>query len=207
MRTEGLVGIVIPAFNAAEWVAQALTSVIAQTYRPIDVIVVDDGSTDATSTIAEGHQSGDPAARVRVTIQAHGGVGAARNRGAALVSGDLLAFHDADDLCARDGLASRVAVLRARAEVDLVFGHERRFASIDEGGPVALGGAQPSCLPGSMLVRRDAFARVGEFDTRLGVAEGLEWMLRARDAGLRSVTLPAQVRWRRVHANLSLIHI
>jgi glycosyltransferase involved in cell wall biosynthesis len=195
-----LVGVVIPAYNAAEWVVDAIESVLAQRYRPVEIVVVDDGSTDTTYAVAAQRVSEDPDARVRVVSQHHNGVGAARNRALALIGGEFVAFHDADDLCTAESILPRVETLRARPEVDIVFGTERRFAVLDENGPVALSDLRPSSVAGSMLIRRAAFDRVGLFDENLGIAEGLAWLLRARDAGLASVTLTDQARWRRVHA-------
>src|SRR5450631_4327314 len=88
-----LVSIVVPAFNAARFLAAAIDSVLEQRYSPFEVIVVDDGSTDATPTIlAEyGH-------RIRVLRRDHGGLAAARNAGMQLARGSLIALMDADDI-------------------------------------------------------------------------------------------------------------
>lgn len=101
------IGIVVPAFNAALWIGDAITSVIAQTHRDWTMVVVDDGSVDATAAVVAGFA--DP--RVLVVRQVNAGVSAARNRGiAALAAGrvDALLFLDADDWLARDAL-SRLA--------------------------------------------------------------------------------------------------
>ena len=101
------IGIVVPAFNAASWIGDAIASVIAQTHRDWTMVVVDDGSVDATVGVVEGFS--DP--RVLVVRQANAGVSAARNRGIAALAGgraDALLFLDADDWLARDAL-SRLA--------------------------------------------------------------------------------------------------
>jgi glycosyltransferase involved in cell wall biosynthesis len=201
---EPTVGVVIPAYNAATFLGEMLESLLAQPYRPIDVVVVDDGSTDATRAVADGYVADHAAARLQVVAQARGGPGAARNRGVALVRGDLIAFHDADDLCTPKCLALCVALLRARPEVDAVFGMECRFSVVDRSGPVPLGEARAGYRAGAMVIRRAAFERVGPFNPRFRFAEGLDWFVRAQEAGLRTVTVPDQLRWRRAHAaNLS----
>lgn len=196
------VGVAIPAHNAELWIAQALRSVLAQSAPPGDILVLDDGSSDATASVAEGF-----GAPVRVVRQANAGIGAARNRAVELVRGEIVAFLDADDLYTPSSIAVRLDVLREHPRVDLVFGAERRFARVIDGDPSPLGAPAPAHIPGAMLVRRSALRRVGPFPTGVRVAEGLDWLLRAREQSLGEVTLDEQVVWRRVHgANNSLRH-
>lgn len=193
MPAEPTVGVVIPAWNAERWLVDALDSVLAQEHPPVDVVVVDDGSSDRSAAIAERY--GPP---VRVARQAHAGIGAARNRGVELVAGELVTFLDADDLLTPASLACRVQVLVRQPEIDMVFGQVRRFSATVEGMPVALNEPQPGHVPAIMLVRRAALERVGPFLTDTHVAEGLDWLLRARERD-GEVTLGDQVLWRRVH--------
>ncbi len=202
MPAELSVGVVIPAWNAERWLGQALDSVLAQEHMPVDVLVIDDGSADATGDVARRYPP-----PVRVIGQANAGIGATRNRGVEQVSGDVVAFLDADDLLTPASIACRMRVLASRSEIDFVFGTVRRFSLLADGVPVALNEPQPGHLPGAMLVRRTALAAVGPFPIQALVAEGLEWLLRARELRLGEVTLPEQVLWRRVHGeNNSLRH-
>jgi glycosyltransferase involved in cell wall biosynthesis len=202
MPAEPTVGVVIPVWNGERWLGEALDSVLAQEHLVIDVVVVDDGSSDASAELCEGY--GPP---VRVVRQANAGIGAARNRGVELVGGELVTFLDADDLLTARSLACRVEVLAGRSELDMAFGHVRRFSEIVEGAPVALNEPQPGRLPTAMLVRRAVLERVGPFPTDTRVAEGLDWLLRAREQRLGELMLPDQVLWRRVHGdNNSLRH-
>jgi len=89
-----LISVVVPAHNAASTVGATLSSILWQTYPRIEVVIVDDGSTDDTARIVEAYR--DP--RVRLTAQNNGGPGAARNRGMSMVGGDFIAFVDADDI-------------------------------------------------------------------------------------------------------------
>jgi glycosyltransferase involved in cell wall biosynthesis len=199
---EPTVGVVIAVRDGERWLGQALHSALAQEHPPIDIVVVDDGSADASGAVAERY--GPP---VRVVRQANAGIGAARNRGIATVEGELLAFLDADDLLTPSSLAVRVEVLVKRPEIDMVFGAVRRFSEILDGTPVALNEPQAGHMPTAMLARRSAVERVGPFLTATHVAEGLDWMLRAREQRLGEVTLADHILWRRLHGeNNSLRH-
>jgi len=200
MPAELTVGLVIPAHQAQAFIAETLADVLAQDLAPTDVVVVDDGSSDRTGEIAAAF--GPP---VRVLRQENAGIGAARNRGVDAVRGDVVAFVDADDRVPPRSFSSRVALLAADPSLDLVFGMERRFRRTDEHGPVAEGPARVGHVPGMMVVRRTALQRVGPFLETTGVAEGLDWLLRARELGLREATVDEHVGWRRLHgANNSL---
>ena len=102
-----LVSILIPAFNAQEWIADTLRSAVAQTWDAKEIIVVDDGSTDQTAAIARKFESGS----VRVVTQKNQGAAAARNRAFLLSQGDYIQWLDADDLLAPDKIARQLEVL------------------------------------------------------------------------------------------------
>src|ERR1700758_706720 len=103
MNEKSLISVIIPVYNAEKYLAEAIESVLAQTYRPIEVIVVDDGSTDSSADIAKRFAS------VRYCFQSHSGLGATRNRGIDLSQGKFLAFLDADDLWVEDKLTHQMA--------------------------------------------------------------------------------------------------
>lgn len=194
------VGVAIPVFNRARFVGGALRSVLAQDYAIDDVVVVDDGSEDGSASVAA--ELGPP---VRVVPCAHAGVGTARSHAASLLRTDLLLMMDADDLLTTSSIDSRMRVLSDRPEVHIAFGHVRSFSECKDGRPLALDEPRPAPTVGSMLVRRAAFERVGPFTAGLRMAEGLDWLLRARELGLVAATVADQVLWRRVHgANNSL---
>ncbi len=116
----------IPAFNAAKYIRETLDSVLAQTYRPIEVIVVDDGSTDGTREQILAY--GD---RVRYVWQPNRGPSSPRNHGVRLASGEFVAFLDADDLIAPQWIAAAVAVMKRRPDVGLTF---MNFVHFDSAG-------------------------------------------------------------------------
>jgi glycosyltransferase involved in cell wall biosynthesis len=194
------VAVAIPAFNAERFIGQALASVFTQSYPVDDVVVIDDGSDDATADAA---RAAGP--RVRVLRQPNAGIGVARSRAVAATHGEILVLLDADDLLTPDGIACRVQALQDDPRLDVAFGQVRHFAEHAGDAPIALDPPQPAHVVSGVLLRRAAYERVGPFASGLHVAEALDWMLRARELGLREVTLPDQVLWRRVHgANNSI---
>jgi glycosyltransferase involved in cell wall biosynthesis len=199
MPAEPTVGVVVLAYNSARWIEQALGSVLAQPYRPLDVVVVNDGSTDDTAALADRFRDAHPELAVRVASQPNRGVGAARNRGVALVGGEFVAFLDADDAWTDVSLTARVPLLKTDSSIDIVVGSEQRFVTEPNRGRRQLGPPRPSCALGALLLRRDSLERNGPFAEHVGLAEGLDWLLRAREQGLREASVADLVLWRRVH--------
>src|SRR5579883_3127014 len=109
-RDQPLISVVIPAYNAARTIGATLRSVIDQTYPNIEIIVVDDGSTDGTAAIVRSVLAGEP--RLRFVAQGNAGVAAARNAGAALARGDFIAPVDADDLWHPTKLAKQMELMK-----------------------------------------------------------------------------------------------
>jgi glycosyltransferase involved in cell wall biosynthesis len=197
------VSVVIPARDAEAYLGEAIESVLQQTLPPDQVIVVDDGSTDATAEVAEGFGS-----RVTCVRQQPSGLGAALNRGLEEARGALLAFLDADDVWLPDKQALQSRALSEDEGLDMVFGHVRHFHSPElteaERARIVLPeGLAAGMARGAMLVRRTAALRVGPFPTQWKFGEFVDWYSRAVDAGLRSAVLPDVVLSRRLHADNS----
>src|SRR5438552_237974 len=127
--TAPLVSVILPVNNREHSVARAIRSVLAQTYKEIELIVVDDGSTDGSRAVVE--QFGPP---VTLIAQAHAGPYAARNRGVAHARGELIALIDSDDAWLPERLAMQVPRM-TRAEVGLVFGDSTHVTAPHEGAP------------------------------------------------------------------------
>jgi glycosyltransferase involved in cell wall biosynthesis len=194
------IDVVIPAFNAARYLDEALVSVLSQDHAANRIIVIDDGSTDGTAEAAS--RFGAP---VEITRRDNGGAGAARNTGIARSTAAFVAFLDADDRWIARKLTPQMAVLNADPAIDLVLCLVRAFASpeLPEAERAALEAQQPrpfeGWVPGSMLIRRTSFDRVGPFAEDLGVAESVDWFNRARRAGLSYRVIPEVLLERRLH--------
>ena len=113
------VSAIIPAYNARDYLAEAIGSVLWQRHRPVEIIVVDDGSTDGTSEVAASFPE------VRLVRQPNGGPAATRNRGLSLAEGRIIAFLDADDLWTDDKLAVQLPHFEANPRTDIVLGRRQ----------------------------------------------------------------------------------
>jgi glycosyltransferase involved in cell wall biosynthesis len=201
-----LVSVVIPAYNGAQFLDEALQSTFDQAYRPLEVIVVDDGSIDATAEVV------DSFPEARCIRQGHAGEAAARNTGVRAASGELIAFLDADDRMAPGRLERQVEHLQAHPGVDLVLGRQDLFLEAGAEPPAwARGesvwsrlspatGAGEQIPPGAMMARRTAFDQVGDYDSRFELAPDVDWIWRAHEAGLVLSVLDRVVLERRLHA-------
>lgn len=192
------VSVVIPAFNAARYLSAAIGSVFAQTIPVAEIVVVDDGSQDATASVASSFPG------VRVVAQRHRGIAATRNRGIEAASGDWIAFLDADDLWFPDKLERQVALANTSPSTTLVFGWVRSFVSPELSlGTRAKYAIDPQPSRGlhasTTLVRRKGILEVGAFDESLAAGEFVEWAARTRDRGLVTAMVEAEVALRRIH--------
>lgn len=194
-----LVSVVIPVYNCAGYVGAAIGSALSQTYRPIEIVVVDDGSTDDTRAVVESFGE-----RVRYFRQEHSGAGAARNLGIRHARGEFVALLDADDLWANDKIELQIEVMSEHPDTDMVFGEVEEFYSEDltpaECERLRLHpGQRPALVPSALLLRRTSFYRAGEFMTSWRVGEFVDWYLKAAEMGSTSVVLPKVVARRRLH--------
>jgi glycosyltransferase involved in cell wall biosynthesis len=195
------VSVVIPTYNRAGPVLDAVRSVLAQRFEDLELIVVDDGSTDDTAA----RLASIPDVRLRVVLGPHAGVSAARNLGVRRATGSLISFLDSDDVWHPDKLAHEVAVLAEHPEVDAVFSDlekrhgdrvfpsfMRQTAVFSRRLPTTPGGIvtiEPRelrlCLlqevpikPSALTLRRAAFDGVGGFDEAWSSSEDWELLLR-----------------------------
>ena len=202
-KDQALVSVIIPVFNGARFLGAAIDSVLAQAHEPIEVIVVDDGSTDGSAGIAEAY-----GAPVRCQRQENAGAGSARNRGVETARGQYLAFLDADDLWTAGKLSLQLARLQADPGLDGVFGLVDHFVEPGaERFEAAVQDGAAGQVPGTLLIRRDSFLRAGLLDPELRIGEFIEWYGRATEAGLRFETLPEVVLRRRIHGDNTTIQL
>lgn len=198
---DSLVSVVIPTHNGQRHIAATLDSVLAQRHRPLEILVVDDGSADSTAQIVRGY-----AREVRLIKQDQRGHPAARNTGIRAAAGEFLAFLDHDDLWSPDKLELQMACFERDPALDLVFGHILNFFTPEmppeERKRLAVPlRPLPGLLQGAMLARRRSFDRVGLFSEEREIGDFLDWYGRAMLARMNITMLPETVVHRRIHAS------
>ena len=200
------VSVVIPAYNAEAFAAQAVESLRAQTWQDFEVIAVDDGSEDATAEVFRRFPE------VRLVSVPHGGIARARNAGVSAAGGELIAFVDADDRWLPDKLEKQVAYLDAHPETAILFTRYRNYTDIPAGEmdrrQEELPGNEIDRLLVTAVIRKEAFDRFGLFDTGLVFAEDCEWLFRLRiKCPERIAKLDEVLYERRIHGgNITLTH-
>jgi glycosyltransferase involved in cell wall biosynthesis len=193
------ISVVIPLYNGARYIAAAVESVLAQTLPATQILVVDDGSTDASVAVVAAY-----APRVTLLQTPHGGANRARNLGVAAATGHFLAFLDADDLWTPEKLACQVDFWRANPTVEILFGWAQQFVSPelsaqDRTQLKVAEAPMPAQVAGTMLTTQAVWQKVGPFQPELAMGDVLDWVARAQEARLHIVTLDKVFLRRRIH--------
>lgn len=208
--------VIIPAFNAEQWVVEAVGSVTAQTWTNIEIIVVDDGSTDQTVDVVESIAD----SRLRIQQQPNAGAAAARNSGMRLSRGEFIQFLDADDTLGSDKLALQIEALRVAPQASVASCAWGKFVTTPaatvfspepvwtESDPVrwmirSLDG-EGMMQPAAWLTPRSVTNAVGPWDETLSLHDDGEFFARVLLASSRNVFVPAaRVHYRTVAGSLS----
>ena len=200
-----LVSCIIPVFNGKRYLREALDSILAQTYRPMEIIVADDGSTDGTPSLVADYRS-----QLRYLFQANAGTAAACNLGLTAAQGDFVAFLAADDLWHTDKLARQINCFKRRPELDVCVTHVQNFwtpelqEEAERFRNHRISQSLPGYVPQTLLARRALFETVGHFNTALRHADSTDWFLRVIEHGAVIDILPDVLVYRRIHqSNLS----
>jgi glycosyltransferase involved in cell wall biosynthesis len=142
---------------------------------------------------------------VRYCRQSHAGIGPARNKGVELAQGEFIAFLDADDRWPVGKIERQLNAFESDPALEMIFGQALQLqngpeweAAVKDYRP-AVAGMVPGMVPGTMLIKRDAFFRVGLFKGELKVGEFIDWYARAVELNVRSLVLPELFLWRRIH--------
>ena len=193
-----LVSVVVPVYNGAAFVAQAIEAILGQDYQPIDLIVADDGSIDHTPQIVRRYPD------VRYLRQENAGPAAARNAGIAVSAGEFVTFCDCDDRYHPDKVSTQIRHLQANPAAGCVLVRQRTVIEPGTEPPAWIdredGGAQVQ----SAMVRRQVIEQVGGYNPDYRMSENMEWLGRIKTAGFRIDVLDDIVVDRRLHgANLS----
>jgi glycosyltransferase involved in cell wall biosynthesis len=200
---EPLVSVVIAAYNEQAYIAEALHSVLAQTHHPIELIVVDDGSTDGTAEITAQIATHNGGRSLELVQVAHHGPSAARNAGLKRSSGQYWTIFDADDVMPPERIERQVEHLERHPELGMVLGLTEAFVTPGEPRPPHWNpawdeGPFQGCA-GTMMAHREVFAAVGPYDESMPVAADFDWLVRARDLGVGAAHIDALALRYRIH--------
>jgi glycosyltransferase involved in cell wall biosynthesis len=183
----------IPAYNAEATLAEAIRSILAQSAPPVRVIVVDDGSSDRTLEVAQGH--GDI---VKAVSQPNAGPGSATTRGFAMVETPFVATLDADDLWVAGKAARQIDYLERHPDVAAVFTKLANFRGTPDAADYA--NAYDGWLRTTMMIRTPIALATGPVIDPAGMAgDMVDWLARLRENGNQTVMIPEVLALRRVH--------
>jgi glycosyltransferase involved in cell wall biosynthesis len=200
MNIKPRISIIMPVFNTERYVAEAVESVLQQTYQPIELICINDGSKDKSLEILQSF--GD-----KITLidsQENVGIAEARNKGLRAMTGEYVAFMDADDLWKPEKLSLQIAEFEKNPLLDICFTYSQYFLSPElpeeikkirhlPQDPV------PGFLAATSLIKTFSFQKIGEFNKKWRVGEFIDWLARANEAKLVQQMIPTVLHLRRIH--------
>jgi glycosyltransferase involved in cell wall biosynthesis len=202
------VSIIMAVYNGKDYVPATMRSVLAQTYRDFELIILDDGSTDGVTQLLQDYAKND--SRIRLVSRPNKGLTPSLNEGLRLATAPLIARMDSDDIARPDRLEKQVAFMEAHPDVVLLGG---AYELIDEHGRLltkltpptddatlqqhCLQGTTPICHPLAMF-RREAASQVGGYDETFTVAQDIDFWLRLGEVG-KLACLPDVILQYRLH--------
>lgn len=195
-----LISCIVPTYNSERYLKEALESIFAQTYRSVEIVVADDGSTDDTRFIVASYCD-----RIRFVKQTTSGPAATRNLGLSAARGEFMAFLDADDLWHPEKLSRQMAHFQNDPELDLCLTHAKLFWTemLREEEAQFHNHPRTQSIPGysttTLLAKRSAFDRVGFFNTQYWFSDATDWLSRAIEQGLIIEMLPEVLMHHRMH--------
>ena len=188
--------VIIPVFNGEKYLAEAISSVLAQTLKPEEIIVVDDGSTDSTAEVVKKYHGS-----VHYSYQSNKGAAAARNAGLKVAKGDFFSFIDADDIWVKDKSEKQMRLFEQHPEAEIIIGLLMPVSAKAPGWDISKLAKKNLLLPslGSSLIRKTVFEKIGNFDEQLALAEDTDWFFRARESGITVFVQNEIVQYYRIH--------
>jgi glycosyltransferase involved in cell wall biosynthesis len=202
-RNNPLVSVVIPVYNGEKFIADSIQSVLGQTYQPVEIIVVDDGSGDSTAEIARSFEG------VKYIYQENQGHGQAKNTGIDAANGDYLAFNDVDDVWKPKKLELQMDILQKNPEIGYAICEVRNFLEPGTPMPEYMKSSDfekeyPGYIPSALVIRRQILEQAGNFNPGFKRSNDSDWFFRAKDAGIRMFIVDEALVRRRIHlTNLS----
>jgi glycosyltransferase involved in cell wall biosynthesis len=199
MSPTPLVSVILPVYNNEHYLAESIESVLAQTYPSIEIICVDDGSTDNTRNVMHSYGT-----KITLLFHEHNrGIAAGRNTGIREAKGAYIAFMDGDDIWDIDKIEKQIALLETTPSVDIAFCMMHHFFSPNLPEASRNQRHLPEPMPGvvsaASCMRRALFDTVGTLNEALTVGEFVDWLSRAQGIGVQYDVVTNTVLHRRIH--------
>jgi len=196
-----LVSVILAVYNGEKYIEAAIESILEQTYTPIEILVINDGSKDDTEKTIQKYLP-----KIRYFSRPHQGQPAAQNFGISISTGSFLSFLDADDLHMPEKTFLQLQFLENKPEVDAVFGHVEQFfspelSSIQKKQWIFPSGISPGYFASAALFRKKCFKTVGLFNEQQHIGVFIDWYMRSTEKGIISDVIPEKVLQRRIHEN------
>lgn len=198
-QNKSLVSAIIPVYNCSKYISEAINSILNQNYQPIEIIIIDDGSTDNTKEVVKGFSNS-----IRYFYQNHAGPSKALNYGLKEAKGNYIALLDADDFWISDKITIQMDILINNPEIDIVFGHVEQFFSPELSQDIQKRISIPQkiikgYIKGTMLAKKEVFSQIGLFDEKLILGEFIDWYLKTTENDIKSFMCPEVLMKRRIH--------
>ncbi|BAQ61472.1 glycosyltransferase [Geminocystis sp. NIES-3708] len=191
------ISVIIPAFNAEKYLKDAIESVIKQNYQPLEIILIDDGSTDNTAKIAKSFQD------IQYIYQENSGPVIARNNGIKIAKGEYIAFLDADDLWTDDHLELLVNCFKKDPYVEVAIGYVQCLLLKEKNEEKEyfeeFSNSTINVNLGAGLYKKSVFEKLGNFDPNLSSSEDVDWFLRIKEANINQIIVSESVLCYRIH--------
>jgi glycosyltransferase involved in cell wall biosynthesis len=200
MTEQPLISVIIPVYNCDRYLSEAIESVLAQTYRPLEILIIDDGSTDKSAEIAKNFIPS-----VKYYYQPNSGsCSSPLNYGINLSEGNFLAFLDSDDLWLKDKLMLQFQCFVKNPHLDIIFGHVQQFISPELDTVIRQRfeipkEIRPGIHKGTMLIKKKSFLNVGYFNSDWQRVEFIDWYIQAKELNLEIMIIPDIILKRRIH--------
>jgi glycosyltransferase involved in cell wall biosynthesis len=198
-KMQPLVSVVMIVHNGEKYIREALESIFNQTYTNIEVIVIDDGSTDRTKQEIE-----LTCKKIRYIFQEKSGIAVAMNRGVAESQGVFLSFLDSDDIWETTKMEKQVVYMQNNPDIFACFGYVKQFFSPELTKELTKSFyCPPDPVPGyhsgTMLIRKSEFLRIGLFDTKWQKGIFSDWFMRAKEKNISMHLFEDVFLYRRIH--------
>lgn len=173
-NSNSLISIIIPVYNSDLYIKEAIESILIQKYKPIEIIVVDDGSTDSSAKVIKQFSE------VKYIYQENSGPAKARNKGLLIAEGEFVTFIDADDIYINNSLWEQLTYLKGNPAVDIVEGRiQRMFKHNKTDRFITKATPFYHCSLSCSLYRKSVFKTVGVLEGKLTYGEDADWFMRA----------------------------